>query len=176
MIVVKSALEVDLKEEECQGLFEVLTEAYAKTEEEIWGKNYVRIPYEDYLRLLKDGKEILVAYQGEELVGSVRYYERAPGVFSFSLLSAAFDKMGQGIGRALVKAVEQHAHAANASRIQIEILRAKAVNTPFKSRLADWYQRIGYLYTHSEDFAQLIPEKGKQLMQPSDFDYYEKLL
>lgn len=176
MIEVKSALEVNLKEADFQRLFRIVRDAYAKTEEEVWGKNYVRIPYEDYVQLLKEGEEMLLAYQGKSLVGSVRYYERTPNVYSFSLLSADFDKMGQGIGRALVAEVEKRAEQAGAKRIEIEILRARAIDTYFKTRLADWYQRIGYAYTHSEDFAKLRPEKGKRLVQPSDFDYYEKEL
>jgi GNAT superfamily N-acetyltransferase len=176
MIEVVSASTANLTEKDYQRLFKIVTDAYAKTEEEVWGKNYVRIPYEEYIQLLKDGKEMILAYLDDELVGSVRYYERELGIYTFSLLSADFDKMGQGIGRALVQEVERRAKAAGAKYIQIEILRARAEDTYFKTRLADWYQRIGYQYTHSEDFAKLRPEKAKKLVQPSDFDYYQKSL
>jgi hypothetical protein len=47
---------------------------------------------------------------------------------------------------------------------------------PFKVRLAQWYERLGFKYTHSENFAEVVPEKGKNLVNPSDFDYYLKEL
>lgn len=176
MLLIKSADTLELEERDYQRLFEIVRIAYAETEKDIWGENYIRISYDAYKKLLVEGKHILVAFLNHEIVGSVYYYESAPNCYTFSLLSADLSKAGQGIGKALVEAVEANAKANGAEQICIEILRARAHNTAFKLRLADWYQRIGYVYTHTEDFAKIAPEKAKNLLQATDFDYYRKVL
>lgn len=156
-------------------LHEFLRVAYALTETEVWGENYVRITFEEYNELIEEG-EILIAYIDNEVVGGVHYYERKKGTYSFSLLCADFNKSGLGIGRALVNRVEQDAKANGATEIQLEILRPKGIEVPFKKQISDWYQRMGYVYTHSQNFAEIKPVKAKNLIRPSDFDYYLKLL
>ncbi len=173
MLIVKNAQQGT--SEERRQLHAILITAYALTEVEVWGENYERITFEDY-NLLMDKGEILVAIWNAVAVGGVHYYERRPGVYSFSLLCADFDKNGLGIGRALIDRVEQIALANGASHIEIEILRPKGIEVPFKIRIRDWYLRQGFCYTHSQNFASIFPERAKKLVNPSDFDYYMKSL
>lgn len=175
MITVQSAKAANLTAHQQKRLHEILTIAYALTEVEVWGENYVRIDYADYCELiLKD--EVLVALMDGEVVGGVHYYERANGLYCFSLLSADFDKSGLGIGRKLVNRVEEIAKANGATAIELEILRPRGIEVPFKVRIANWYKRQGYVYTHSQNFAEIKPIKAKKLANPSDFDYYRKEL
>jgi GNAT superfamily N-acetyltransferase len=92
------------------------------------------------------------------------------------LLCADFSKSGLGIGRALIEEVEKIAKDNGAVEIEIEILRTKGIEVPFKVRLKDWYQKLGYVYTHSQNFANIRPENAKKLLAPSDFDHYLKNL
>ena len=150
--------------------------SYEKNEEEIWGENYVRLFEEDFEKLIKEGN-IFVAYLNDIIVGSVHIYETSKGTYTFSLLSADFNYSGQGIGTALINTVEEEAIKNGATQIKIEILRVKNTNVPHKVRLHNYYLRLGYNYTHSEDCSCLIPDwKYKLLVEPSNFDFYVKKL
>jgi GNAT superfamily N-acetyltransferase len=156
-------------------LYEFLIIAYAVTEIEVWGPNYVRIEFEDYDQLIEKG-EVLIAYFENVVVGGIHFSQRGESTYSFSLLCADFNKSGLGIGRALIEEVEKIAKDNGAVQIEIEILRPKGIEVPFKVRLKDWYQKLGYHYTWSENFALVRPEKAKKLVTPSDFDHYLKKL
>lgn len=175
MIRVLSAKKAKLTQAQQKKIHRILTIAYAETEIEVWGDNYQRITFDDYLDLIEKD-EILVAFYQGEVVGGIHYYQRNATHYAFSLLCADFSKKGLGIGRALVGQVEKIAKANKAKAIQIEILRAKEIEVTFKKRLSDWYQRMGYIYTHSQNFAEVYPEKSINLANPSNFDYYRKVL
>ena len=175
MLTIQLANEENVTLENRKQLHEILRIAYALTEVEVWGENYTRISFEEYNVLIEKG-EILIAYLENQVVGGVHYYERKEGVYSFSLLCADFGKSGLGIGRSLVDYVEAEALRNGATSIQLEILRPKGIEVPFKKQISDWYQRMGYNYTHSQNFAEVKPIKAKNLVNPSDFDYYLKVL
>jgi len=173
MLKIVSAKKGDLLQR--KKLHEILIIAYALTEVEVWGENYVRITFDEYNELIEKD-EVLMALWNNEVVGGIHYYERRAGVYSFSLLCADFDKNGLGIGRALIEAVERDAKAHGAHLIELEILRPKGMDVPFKIRISDWYKRLGFVYTHSQNFAEIRPDKAVNLVNPSDFDYYQKAL
>lgn len=175
MIEVKSAKKANLSLVERKRLHDILRVAYAETEIEVWGENYERINFDDYNELIEKD-EILVALHEGEVVGGVHYYEREAGMYAFSLLCADFEKSGLGIGRHLIQKVEEIATNKKASEIQIEILRPKGIEVEFKKRISSWYQRLGYNYTHSRNFAEILPERAVNLVNPSDFDFYQKVL
>lgn len=173
MVTVYNAKRSDTSLEDRKTLHNILIIAYALTEVEVWGPNYVRISFDEYNELIERG-EIFIAYYKDKVVGGIHFSERKKGLYSFSLLCADFDKNGLGIGRALINEVEAIAKENGATAIQIEILRPKGVEVPFKKRISDWYERLGYHYTHSQNFAEIKPVKAQNLVQPSDFDYYWK--
>lgn len=156
-------------------LYDFLIIAYAVTEIEVWGPNYVRIEFEDYNLLIEKGEVLMAMYDGE-VVGGIHFSRRGDVMYSFSLLCADFNKSGLGIGRALIEEVEKIAKSNGAEAIEIEILRPRGIEVPFKVRLNDWYEKLGYHYTSSENFALVRPEKAKKLVTPSDFDHYLKKL
>lgn len=175
MIEILESAHFDIPLKDRKELHEILRIAYALTEVEVWGENYLRITFEDYNKLIDKG-EILIAYHEGNVVGGIHFYQRKPGLYSFSLLCADFDKSGLGIGRLLVERVEELALKNNATSIQLEILRPKGIDVPFKLRISSWYERMGYRYTHSQNFAEVVPVKAVNLVNPSDFDYYTKEL
>lgn len=175
MLRIQFANDNNVTLENRKELHEILRIAYALTEVEVWGENYMRITFDDYSALIDKG-EILIAYSENKVVGGVHFYERKKGMYSFSLLCADFDQSGLGIGRALVDQVEARAKANGATAIELEILRPKGIEVPFKKRISDWYQRMGYNYTSSQNFAEVKPIKAQNLVNPSDFDYYLKTL
>ncbi len=175
MIDVISSKSKNLPLKDRKRLYQILTTAYAETEKEMWGENYVRISFEDYNKLIENG-EILVAYSNGLVVGGIRHYVKASGIYGFGLLCADFGKTGMGIGRTLIGAVEKIALERNMKAIKIEILRPKDREVEFKTRISGWYQRMGYKYTYSQDFNEVEPTKAHDLVTPSCFDYYVKSL
>ena len=176
MLKIIPTSEKQLTQSQIEQVHTIMRIAYEKTEEEVWGKNYVRLFLEDYTKLIEEGN-IFVAYLNDTIVGSVHIYQKDSETYTFSLLSADFSYGGQGIGTALIKRVEEEAIKNGATQIKMEILRVKNIDVPHKLRLHNYYKRLGYDYTHSEDCACIIPDwKYKLLIQPSDFDFYLKTL
>ncbi|MGB1102221.1 MAG: GNAT family N-acetyltransferase [Crocinitomicaceae bacterium] len=161
--------------EERKILHEILRYAYEATEVEVWGEHYVRIDFDGYNQLIEKG-EIIAAWLADEPVGSIHTYQRKPDTWSFSLLSADFKKKGNGIGQALIDAAEARAKSNGASFMQLEILRPRDMEVPFKIRLDNWYRKLGYEFTHAEDFSKVMPVKARNLVNPCNFDYYRKKL
>lgn len=167
-----------LKKDAFNRMYSILIHAYAKTESEIWGPNYVRISEKDFVDIIKRG-EVYGAFIKGTIVGSVRLFKKDQQLFSFGLLSADFNLKGIGIGGALVDYIENVAQKEGGSYMQIEILRAIEADVPFKKALKTWYTRLGYKYIKSAGFAELKPEnaeKAGKLIQPCVFDCYQKVL
>lgn len=165
-----------LSDSEIKEVHEIMRIAYEVTEEEIWGPNYIRLFIEDFTQLVGEGN-IYVAYLNHKIVGSVHVYPKDEQTYSFGLLSVDFNVGGQGIGTALINRVEKEAKKNGATQVKMEILRVKSKDIPHKLRLAQYYERLGYIYSHSEDCACIIPDwKYKLLVEPSNFDFYTKQL
>jgi GNAT superfamily N-acetyltransferase len=175
MIIVHSAKKMGLTETDFQKLYSIIIKAYADTEDQMWGQNYVRVP--EYLfREYVEKDQVLAAFMNGEVVGGLRYYETEPGIFSFGLFGADFSKSRMGIGRALIERVEAEAQKKQARQIRIEILRPRNFEIPIKTILAHWYQRLGYMYTGTTEFEVEFPERAKGILVPCNFDYYTKEL
>jgi GNAT superfamily N-acetyltransferase len=177
MITIKQAEKAKLSDKEIDTLFEIITIAYAETEKEVWGDNYMRISKTEYVKHIDDG-EILVAYMDGVVVGGVRHYRKNDDTYSFGLLGADFNKSGNGIGRALILEIEKLAHKAKMRQIEIEILRAIDYNVQSKNIISEWYQRMGYNLVGTKEVLEIDnnPSKWAQLHNPSVFDSYLKKL
>lgn len=175
--VAKIQLE-KLSDSSLNRMYDILIHAYAETEVEVWGENYVRIGKDEFREIIGRG-EFYGAFIEGRIVGSVRVYKKDNETYSFGLLSADFDLKGQGIGKALVDHIERFALDQGAKFMDLEILRPIAIEVPFKIVLKNWYSKLGYKYTHSGTFAELKPdnvEKADKLIQPCTFDCYRKVL
>lgn len=158
--------------------YELLIHAYAQTEKEIWGENYVRISFDEYRQSIEQ-EIVFTARFNDEVVGTLLLSSAGKGVFSFGLLAVDFSKKGFGIGRKLIESAEQKAVKCGGEVMTLEILKPKNECVDFKEQLAQWYQRQGYKFTFSKSFIELKPtkiEKSKQLITEAVFDCYEKKL
>lgn len=154
-------------------LFEIMRDAYARTEIEIWGENYLRMPQSEYETLIDDGK-ITAALLDGMIVGSIYSYQRDLETSTFSLLAVHRDFGGRGIGRKLIDEVEKKAQLAGAKYMSIEILRPRDFKVPLKDRLRTWYEAMGYAFTHDQNFQERRPIRARDLKVPSVFDCYQK--
>lgn len=178
MIKIEEAKLELLTDEELKRLYEIIIIAYRETEKEVWGENYVRITLEEFKELIKLGEILIARNKENKVVGGIRCFHLREKTWSFSLLGADFNEKGKGIGRELIKAVEERAKANDGDTVNIEILRAKDIDTEFKLRLSSWYQRLGYEYVKAVDVFEVYdnPEKWARLVNHSVFDCYQKTL
>lgn len=156
-------------------LFEIMRDAYARTEIEIWGENYVRMPQNKYEDLIDQGKIFAAVLEGE-IIGSIYSYNLEVETSTFSLLAVHRGFGGQGVGRKLIEAVEEKARNAGSNYMNIEILRPRDFNIPLKDRLRTWYEGMNYVFTHDQNFQDRYPKRAKRLKVPSVFDCYQKNL
>lgn len=158
--------------------YQILIDAYARSEMEIWGENYARISKEEYSSLIRNG-EVYFAFLAEEVVGCIQVFRLNTSSYSFGLLAVDELKNGLGIGRELIRTAEQLALTNDATIMEIEILKAENIPVEAKKILHDWYTRLGYKYYATTSFIALKPdkiEKAKNLINPSVFDQYRKVL
>ena len=174
-IRIVSSAEVVFTPQEHHRLFEIMRIAYASSEIEIWGENYLRISEEEYVGLIVGG-EVTVAYYLDDIAGCNYVYRRNDVSYGYGLLATHLDFTKKGIGKALVENAEATAKNAGATCMDIEILRPRGVDVPSKVILQKWYESMGYEFIYSEDFALRKPDKAKLLVAPSDFDCYRKVL
>lgn len=175
MVSVYSAKEKNLSPSEFRILYDIIIKAYADTESEMWGPNYVRVSEKDFQNFI-DNDQVLVAFMHEKIVGGLRYYRLDDHTFSFGLFGADLNLSGKGIGKKLIEAVENKAMQSGVSIIRIEILRPRNFEIPIKTKLHQWYQNLGYAFVGSESFEEKFPEKAKGILVPCMFDYYERQL
>ena len=176
MITIDNLSITKYSKKELEQVYHILIKGYELTEAEIWGVNYVRIFYDDFLELVKKN-EILMAKLNDAIAGCIHYYKNEDNTYTFSLLASDFNLAGKGVGSALIKKVELIAKQNGADAVKMEVLRVRGIAVPSKIRLHEFYLKLGYKYTHSLDCAcKIPPEKYKKLIAPSDFDFYMKTL
>lgn len=156
-------------------LYEIMRDAYARTESEIWGENYVRIPKQEFEQLID--QEIVFGAQADgRMVGTLYLKKINSEKSSFGLLGVDTTTEGQGIGSKLIEAAEDMAREEGAKEMIIDILRPKDFELSIKNRLRAWYEKKGYEYTHSENFQDRRPDRAVDLKVPSVFDCFRKKL
>ena len=89
-------------------MFDIMRDAYARTEVEIWGENYVRMPQDEYEGLIEKGR-ILVALWDDRIAGVVYSYAIDEQTSAFSLLGVHRDFEGKGNVGKLIEAAEKRA-------------------------------------------------------------------
>lgn len=160
-----------LSQTELKKAHQILIHAYAMTEVEIWGENYERISFENFMNICQEGF-IYVAKIDSEIVGSISIQAIKNKNYTFGLLASDFTRKGQGIGKELINKAEALAKENGAQQMQIEVLTPDNVMPEFKKILIEYYQKMGYKITETIPFVDLKPkeaEKSKTLVTPSSF-------
>ncbi|NVK65970.1 MAG: GNAT family N-acetyltransferase [Flavobacteriales bacterium] len=160
---------------QCTELYEIMRDAYARTEVEIWGENYVRLPEHEFQKLIDD-EVILGAALNGQLVGTLYLKKVNAQESSFGLLGVHSSAEGKGIGSKLIEVAENQARLDGSDYMVIDILRPRDFQMPGKNRLRTWYEKMGYEYTYSENFQDRRPDRAVDLKVPSVFDCFRKKL
>lgn len=177
MLTIEHIQRNSLNDIQFNQLYDIIIDAYARTEKEVWGENYIRISKADFQHHI-DAEEIIIARIEEEIVGGIRVFQLGEGIWSFSLLGAARTASGKGVGRSLIQAAEGVAKAHGAEIMRIEVLRADNISVESKVILHNWYERLGYAFVKSVDVFEVYDdaEKWAKLVNPSIFDCYQKTI
>jgi GNAT superfamily N-acetyltransferase len=114
--------------------------------------------------------EIVIATDGDRLLGCIRLYEVEPGVAQFGVLAVDPEQQGAGVGNALIDFVERRARERGATRMRLELLVPLTGSHPGKDRLDRWYTRRGYRPVGRRSF------DDPELATPCEFVIYERPL
>lgn len=176
MIIISDITTIKLTKEQKERLFELMTIAYAKTENDIWGEDYFRLDRPEYFELL-DKDQFFIAFKDDRIVGSILVYQKDLKTYGFGLLNVDFEETGQRIGHLLIESAEKYAKEHGGSKMQLEILRAEAPVSEFKLWLARWYEDQGYKFIGTFPFEYVEPnrpEKRQNMQTEAVFDIYTK--
>ena len=175
MITVLSSSEYQFTLKEREELFEIMRDAYARTEREVWGENYVRLSQPEFNQLIDEGS-IFGAKLDGQIVGTIYLKKISHTERSFSLFGVHSNAEGKGVGSVLIERVEAQALEDGAESMIIDILRVRDMEVPSKKRLRSWYEKLGYEFTHTENFQDRVPHLAHNLKSPSIFECFRKRL
>lgn len=173
MIHITDSIQPELSSSDVRRIYDLITQAYAITEEPMFGPGYERTPLEA-IETYVQSNEILIARREDSIVGCLRHYWLDSETYSFGLLSADFSHLGEGIGSALLNRVEEIARNKKATAIRIEIVRPTHDEILIKEQIAAWYQRMGYELVDCRPLARLSASKAEESIVDCSVDYYRK--
>jgi GNAT superfamily N-acetyltransferase len=154
-------------------LSDLVNRVYAVAEDGLWVDGATRTNPAEMGELTRAG-ELVVATVDGRLAGSVRVHVLGTGLSEFGMLAAAPEHRSIGIGRELVRHVEEHSRADGRATMQLELLVPREWSHPSKEFLAAWYGRIGYRLVRVGAVGEAYPDLAPQLATPCDFRIYHK--
>ncbi|WP_306215584.1 GNAT family N-acetyltransferase [Actinoplanes sp. RD1] len=156
-------------------LTEIVNQAYLEGEKGLWRDNAGRTTAKEMAGLAAQG-QLAVARRADTIIGTVRVRQLAPGLGQLGMLAADPRQRGGGVGRELVRFAEDHARAAGATTMQLELLVPLAGEHPVKEFLRTWYTRIGYARVGTASLADDHPELAPRLAVPCELLVFHKPL
>jgi GNAT superfamily N-acetyltransferase len=156
-------------------LTDIVNAAYVRGEKGLWLDGFERTTT-DAIGAVVAARELVVAREGERIVGCLRLACIDPATAELGLLAVADDAAGSGIGRALVGFAEELSRERGFSTMRLQLLVPREGTHPFKQRLDAWYRRLGYRVVRREDFAECLPEPARHLAVGCDLVTYERPL
>lgn len=152
----------------------LVNEVYLATEGPVWKPGTTRTSRAEVTASVETGR-VLVALHDEQLVGTVTIHVEG-STASFGMLGVRPSVAGRGLGSTLVRAAEEHARAAGAGVMEIDVLHPAQGTLPAKQKLAGWYPRLGYELTGSTTPEEADPALAEELSTPCRLDLYRRHL
>jgi GNAT superfamily N-acetyltransferase len=141
--------------------------AYGAAEEDLWVPGKDRVERDRVAEIVRSG-EMAVARIDGGVVGSIRIREVEDGAGYFGLLAVEPGAQGNGIGGALIGFAEDVSRERGADWIELRLLVPREGSNAGRSRLYDWYARLGYEETERGDFAESHPAAVGEWRAPLD--------
>ena len=137
----------------------------------------------DEVRALVQGGQLALAWKSgsgcasaTDLIGCVYVTMLDAKTGHFGMLACDSEHQGAGIGRDLLKYAETWAKSQGAEAMQLELLFPNGWDSPHKSRLAGWYERLGYRKVRVEAIEQALGHLAHLVAQPAVVRIYQKPL
>jgi GNAT superfamily N-acetyltransferase len=156
-------------------LARVINDAYAVGEAGLWLEGSTRTEPGEIAEMIRSGG-MLAATLGDRLVGGAYLRPLEAGTADLSLISAAPDQWGSGVGRELVRTAEELIRSNGVTAMQLELLVPKGWIHPEKDRLRSWYSRLGYRVVRTAPFEEVAAHLAPQLAVPCEFLIFRKSL
>jgi GNAT superfamily N-acetyltransferase len=156
-------------------LVRVINQAYAVGEAGLWLEGSTRTEPAEVAEMIRSGG-MLAARLGSRVVGCAYVRPLEPGAADLSLISAAPDHWGSGVGRELVRSAEEQVRSNGVTTMQLELLVPKGWIHSEKARLRSWYTRLGYRVVRTAPFDQVAAHLAPQLAVPCEFLIFRKSL
>jgi GNAT superfamily N-acetyltransferase len=156
-------------------LRDVVNEAYARGEAELWRAGAQRISDDDLRTLIASG-QLAAARADGRVVGCVRVTSLDARTAELGLLAVAGERAGSGVGRALMAFAHDLARERGHTAMRLTLLVPHEGTHPYKVRLDEWYRRQGYQAIARADFAVTHPEPAAFLAVASDLVTFERAL
>ncbi len=154
---------------------DMVNAVYEVAESGMWIADVQRIREREIAQLLQL-RRLIVAMDGDAIVGCVSVRELRPRLGEFGMLVASPDRRGEGIGTLLVEAAEQWARERGYLQMRLELLTPRTWRHPMKEFLKEWYSRMDYVPQETESFAAMYPERMLLLATECDFTPWMKQL
>jgi ribosomal protein S18 acetylase RimI-like enzyme len=141
--------------------------AYGAAEEELWAPGTDRVEHARVVEIVRAG-EMAVARLDGRIVGSIRVRDVEDRAGYFGLLAVEPAAQGRGVGRALIELAERTSRDRGATSMELRLLVPREGTDPGKSKLYDWYGRLGYEEVERGDFGESHPAAVGEWRTPLD--------
>ncbi len=173
-LTIRRSTATDNKPEVVDHLVNLINDCYADEESGMWLETTSGRVVPDEISAFLEKEQLFFAFLGDGLVGSVKIDVIDEETLEFGMLVADPEYRGIGIGRELVKTVEDFARDQGYNKMMLELLTPQDWINPSKEFLKKWYTRIGYIPGKTIPFAQEFPRRAKDFACPCDFTVWLK--
>lgn len=175
-LIIKQSSEEDASDEAVSKLVALINAVYAEVECDMWKPDNSGRTYGGEVEKFLKNNNLFLAELDGKIVGSVKIEHIDDNTLAFGMLVADPDIRGKGIGRELVRSVEEHARENGYSTMQLELLTPRHWENPSKEFLKVWYDRIGYKPTKTRPFEEISPQRMDEFATDCDFTIWLKTL
>jgi GNAT superfamily N-acetyltransferase len=156
-------------------LVRIINAAYAVGEAGLWVEGATRVEPGEIAEAIRSGGMLAATLDGR-LAGCAYLRPLDAATADLSLISAAPDQWGSGVGRELVRSAEGLMRSDGLTTMQLELLVPKGWAHPEKDRLRSWYSRLGYRVVRTAPFEEVAAHLASQLAAPCEFLIFRKPL
>lgn len=148
---------------------------YASAEADFWEASWKRT----HLQQIQEAigrNELFGLFSEAKPIACIQLTSINSTVYEFGMLSTHPDFRRQKLGAQLVQFVEQRAIHQGAEKMQLHLLQGKIQKNELKSKIEDWYTRMGYVFQGHKEIHDVSLELAEYLKQSAHFLFFEKKL
>ncbi|KAG5917346.1 hypothetical protein E4U61_002829 [Claviceps capensis] len=169
-------------------LAQIVNDAFGEVEANIFSPGYRRTDEDELKAFIQKGC-LAIAHVPADMsqtshaakpslqpVGCVFVKQLSARLGNFGMLAVDPKYRGQGLGRAMIDFAENFCRDKGCTAMQMELLVTTNFEHVVKSRMQEWYRRLGYQVVKLGNFEQDYPSLANLLATPVDLRVFEKAL